>query len=140
MSPRRPVGIAVAVAVAGSSALRGERADREDRSSSLASPTEVERVAAVETAAASTTHTYRVGRSCQELVSLGKQRCGRSGRGARGGEGGGGGARGGGREGGGGREEAAERPGSHRRYKARLSSPEIDEGTWGVGRVSWSLY
>ena len=25
------------------------------------------------------------------------------------------------------------------RYKARLSAPEVDEGTCGVGRVSWSL-
>lgn len=25
------------------------------------------------------------------------------------------------------------------RYKARLSGPELDERTWGVGRVSWSL-
>ena len=29
---------------------------------------------------------------------------------------------------------------SSRRYKARLSAPEVDEGTCGVGRVSWPLY
>lgn len=29
--------------------------------------------------------------------------------------------------------------GRRRWYKARLSGPELDERTWGVGRVSWSL-
>lgn len=139
MSPLRPMGVAVAVAVAGSSARRDGRADREDRSSSLPSPSEVERAVAVETAASSTTmHTHGYSRPYQELRSLAKQQCRRGGRGAAAGgvEGVGGGARGGGREAGG----VAGRPGSRRRYcKSRLSSPEVDEGTCGVGRVSWSL-